>query len=169
MPPTTSETNVMRQMASALVIPGLAAAALCVVAGWLWLRPATATASSTSPRYTVVFVAEGLLDQSERSVWIPDDVPQPYTDISFRTSHVLDSVTVVNGDNFPHHDVHTVELRVQLFRSDRVVLDTTSRFESPTAANEIPVGGLRVDRIRVTILSAAGPHGCLADVRWVER
>jgi hypothetical protein len=166
---SSSSGSPLRVLGWVLSIPGAALVVVGTVAGWLWMRPATATASGTAPRYTIVFTAEGLLDQSTRSVWIPDDSPRPFVDFQLRSSETFDAVIVANADNFPHHDAYTVDFRVQLFAGDELVFDTTSHFDEPTSVNRIPIDRVRADRVRVTIESAHGSHGCLGAVRWETR
>lgn len=143
--------------------------ACAVVAGWpavwLWSRPVTATGSATSTRYTVGYVAEGLLDGSSRSVWLPGTTPA-HVDIDFPSARHFESISLTNADNFPQQDVSTRTFRVDLLDHGTLQLSREGTFATPTELVRIATGSVRADRIRVTLLSSRGRSGCLGDVRW---
>lgn len=144
--------------------------AVCAVAllGWLQSRPVTATASSTFPRYTLVYLAENLLDGSPLTQWMPPG-ERAWVDIALGRPRILRRVSVTNGDNAPHRDQSTRDFRVELYLGDALVHAASDRFETvSTDTRWIDVGGARADRIRVTIESWHQRGGCLADVGWDE-
>ncbi len=151
-----------------IVIAGSLAAALLAALASFALYDARVRVSS-SARFDDGHPARHVVDLSDVTEWLLPDGKNGWVELSFKRRRHLTELSITNAHNQDYLDRAARRIKVICFDGDRIVYESELEFEKieeKPSPKRIALGGLKVSKVRVEVLSFWKTGGGLAEIRF---